>query len=83
MTTSRTVSHVVVPGLAALISAANVPSAVSAASCRLNDPHVLRDIYLSALQAANRFGFLLGNLVLHYGKGDARETMLFERDGSR
>jgi heat shock protein HslJ len=41
------------------------------------------DRYFTALQAANRFGFLLGNLVLHYGKGDARGTMLFERDGSR
>jgi len=38
------------------------------------------DRYFSALQAANRFGFLLGNLVLHYGKGDARETMMFERE---
>jgi len=38
------------------------------------------DRYFSTLQAANRFGFLLGNLVLHYGKGDARETMLFEAD---
>jgi hypothetical protein len=36
------------------------------------------DRYLSALQASNGFGFLLGNLVLHYGKGDARETMIFE-----
>jgi len=36
------------------------------------------DRYLSALHSANRFGFLLGNLLLHYGKGDARETMLFE-----
>jgi heat shock protein HslJ len=38
------------------------------------------DKYFSALQAANRFGFLLGNLVLHNGKGDARETMIFERE---
>ena len=38
--------------------------------------------YFSALQAADRFGFLLGNLVLHYGKGDARETMTFEREVS-
>ena len=41
------------------------------------------DRYLSALQAANRFGFLLGNLVVHYGKGDARETMIFEREVPR
>jgi len=39
--------------------------------------------YLSALQAADRFGFLLGKLVLHYGKGDARETMIFEREVPR
>ena len=39
--------------------------------------------YFSALQTANRFGFLLGDLVLHYGKGDARETMIFEREVSR
>ena len=38
------------------------------------------DRYFSALQAANRFAFLLGNLVLHYGKGDARDTMIFERE---
>jgi heat shock protein HslJ len=38
------------------------------------------DRYFSALQAADRFSFLLGNLVLHYGKGDARETMMFERE---
>lgn len=41
------------------------------------------DRYFSALQAANRFGFLLGNLVLHYGKLDARETMIFEREVPR
>jgi len=41
------------------------------------------DRYFSALQAANRFGFLLGNLVLHYGKWDARETMIFEREVPR
>jgi len=41
------------------------------------------DRYFSALQAANRFGFLLGNLVLHYGKGDAREIMIFEREFPR
>jgi len=41
------------------------------------------DIYFSALQAANRFGFLLGNLVLHYGEGGARETMIFEREVPR
>jgi heat shock protein HslJ len=35
--------------------------------------------YLSALQAANRFGFHLGNLVLHYRMGDAEETMTLER----
>jgi hypothetical protein len=27
----------------------------------------------SQSEAANRFGFLIGNLVLHYGKGDSRE----------
>ncbi|MBP2677894.1 MAG: hypothetical protein H6Q82_959 [Deltaproteobacteria bacterium] len=37
------------------------------------------DRFFSALQASNRFGFLLGNLALHYGKGDARDTMIFER----
>jgi len=41
------------------------------------------DRYFSALQAANRFGFLLGDLVLHHGKGDARETMVFEREVPR
>ena len=41
------------------------------------------DGYFSALQAANRFDFLLGDLVLHYGKGDARETMVFEREVTR
>lgn len=41
------------------------------------------DRYFSALQSTNRFGFLLGNLVLHYGKGDARETMIFEREVPR
>jgi hypothetical protein len=35
--------------------------------------------YYSALQTANRFGFLLGNLVLHYRMGDAGDTMIFER----
>jgi len=126
-----------------LIVAAIFPSAVSAASCRLTDPVVLRNIeyrgirdnavtlgdgrisgsggcnrysaavletgpgglsigpvastkmacpdpaggfedrYFTSLKAANRFGFLLGNLVLHYGKGDARETMIFEREAPR
>jgi heat shock protein HslJ len=41
------------------------------------------DRYFSALQSANRFGFLLGNLVLHYEKGDAKETMIFEREVPR
>jgi len=41
------------------------------------------DRYLSALQTANRFGFLLGNLVLQYGKGNEQETMTFEREASR
>jgi len=41
------------------------------------------DRYFSALQAANRFGFLLGDLVLHYGKGNARDTMMFEREVPR
>lgn len=35
--------------------------------------------YLAALPAVDRFGFHLGNLVLHYRKGDAAETMQFER----
>jgi heat shock protein HslJ len=35
--------------------------------------------YLSALQAADRFGFHLGDLVLHYRKGVTVETMRFER----
>lgn len=35
--------------------------------------------YLSALQAANRFGFHLGDLVLHYRKGETVGTMRFER----
>jgi heat shock protein HslJ len=180
VTISRSVFHVVVPGLVALIAAAIVPSVVSAASCRLNDPTVrniyrlrdgnlllasseaqgtlsladvkgvtwrlsrlgrnervpegvkvtavfedgrvsgtggcnrysagvvetdpggfsigpaastrmacpdpaggFEDRYFSALQTANRFGFLLGNLVLHYGKDDARETMMFEREVPR
>ena len=157
---SRSVFKVVVPGLVALYVAAFVPSVVSAASCRLNDPTVVQgalsltdlegitwrlsrmggservpegvkitavfgdgrvsgsggcnrysaavvetgpgelsiglvastrmacpdpvggfeDRYFSALQATSRFGFLLGNLVLHYGKGEARETMTFERE---
>ena len=53
-----------------------------AASTRMACPDPaggFEDRYFSALQTANRFGFLLGNLVLHYGKGDARETMIFER----
>ena len=57
-----------------------------AASTRMACPDPaggVEDRYLSALQAANRFGFLLGNLVLHYGKGDARETMMFEREVPR
>jgi heat shock protein HslJ len=41
------------------------------------------DRYFSALQASNRFGFLLGDLVIHHGKGDARETMVFEREVPR
>lgn len=41
------------------------------------------DRYFSALQSATRFGFLLGNLVLHYGKEDERDTMIFEREVSR
>jgi len=41
---SRSVFHVVVPGLVALIVAAIDPSAVSAASCRLEDPTALRNI---------------------------------------
>jgi heat shock protein HslJ len=41
------------------------------------------DRFFSALQAANRFGFLLGDLVLDYGRGDARETMIFEREVHR
>ena len=54
-----------------------------AASTRMACPDPaggFEDRYFSALQAANRFGFLLGNLVLHYGKGDVRETMTFERE---
>ena len=35
--------------------------------------------YLSALQAADRFGFHLGALVLHYRKGETAGTMRFER----
>lgn len=35
--------------------------------------------YLSALQAASRFGFHLGDLVLQYRTGDAVETLRFER----
>jgi heat shock protein HslJ len=57
-----------------------------AASTRMACPDPaggFEDRYLSALQASNRFGFLLGNLVLHYGKGDARETMIFEREVPR
>jgi heat shock protein HslJ len=57
-----------------------------AASTRMACPDPaggFEDRYFSALQAANRFGFLLGNLVLHYGKGDARETMIFEREVPR
>ena len=57
-----------------------------AASTRMACPDPagrFEDRYFSALQAANRFGILLGNLVLHYGRGDARETMIFEREVSR
>jgi putative lipoprotein len=57
-----------------------------AASTRMACPDPaggFEDRYFSALQAANRFGFLLGNLVLHYGKGDTRETMMFEREVPR
>ena len=57
-----------------------------AASTRMACPDPaggFEDRYFSALQAANRFGFLLGNLVLHYGMGDARETMMFEREVPR
>ena len=57
-----------------------------AASTRMACPDPaggFEDRYLSAFQTANRFGFLLGNLVLHYGKGDARETMMFEREVPR
>ena len=57
-----------------------------AASTRMACPDPaggFEDRYFSALQAADRFGFLLGNLVLHYGKGDARETMMFEREVPR
>ena len=57
-----------------------------AASTRMACPDPaggFEDRYFSALQAANRFGFLLGNLVLHYGKGDVRETMTFEREVPR
>jgi heat shock protein HslJ len=57
-----------------------------AASTRMACPDPaggFEDRYFSALQAADRFGFLLGNLVLHYGKGDARETMIFEREVAR
>jgi heat shock protein HslJ len=43
----------------------------------------VEDRYFSALQAANRFGFLLGNLILHYGEGDARDTLIFEREVPR
>jgi heat shock protein HslJ len=41
------------------------------------------DRYFSALQTVNRFGFLLGNLVLHYDRGGERETMIFEREVPR
>ena len=57
-----------------------------AASTRMACPDPaggFEDRYFSALQAANRFGFHLGNLVLHYGKGDARESMIFEREVPR
>jgi heat shock protein HslJ len=57
-----------------------------AASTRMACPDPaggFEDRYFSALQAANRFGFLLGNLVLHYGRGEARETMIFEREVPR
>jgi heat shock protein HslJ len=57
-----------------------------AASTRMACPDPageFEDRYFHALQTANRFGFLLGNLVLHYGKEDARETMMFEREVPR
>jgi len=57
-----------------------------AASTRMACPDPaggFEDRYYSALQAANRFGFLLGNLVLHYGRGDVRDTMIFEREVPR
>jgi heat shock protein HslJ len=57
-----------------------------AASTRMACPDPaggFEDRYYSALQATNRFGFLLGNLVLHYGRGDARDTMIFEREVPR
>ncbi|MBP2678626.1 MAG: hypothetical protein H6Q82_1691 [Deltaproteobacteria bacterium] len=57
-----------------------------AASTRMACPDPaggFEDRYFSALRTANRFGFLLGNLVLYYGKGDAGETMVFEREVSR
>jgi len=58
------------------------PAASTKMACP-NPAGGFEDRYFSALQAANRFGFLLGNLVLHYGKGDARETMIFEREVPR
>lgn len=57
-----------------------------AASTRMACPDPaggFEDRYFSALQAANRFGFLLGHLVLHYGKGKTRETMMFEREAPK
>jgi heat shock protein HslJ len=57
-----------------------------AASTRMACPEPaggFEDRFFSALQTASRFGFLLGNLVLDYGKGDARETMIFEREVPR
>ncbi|MBE0605773.1 MAG: hypothetical protein IH610_05720 [Deltaproteobacteria bacterium] len=104
MTKSRSAFSVVIPGLAALIVAAVVPPAVSAASCRLNDPTVLRNIEYRGTYdnaAALKDGvyegepFVPGGAsrprvellemppVLHYGKWDARETMIFEREVPR
>ena len=57
-----------------------------AASTRMACPDPaggFEDRYYSALQATNRFGFLLGNLVLHYGWGDERDAMIFEREVPR
>ena len=57
-----------------------------AASTRMACPDPaggFEDRYYSALQTTNRFGFLLGNLLLHYGRGDVRDTMMFEREVPR